>query len=376
MKKKTIRLKRKKGPYRSDIRKFSIEGVGIDNYFEVKVYEKEKLVDTIIEKRKLPEKVKPPHIVPAPAADAKLLLIDHDNPFWMLQSKVKRDITCWVVHTEEGETTLYDAVTGEKVGEGVPAPTEKATAISGYHKPNRPDPWRNYRVNAANWFNHWGFKTWRVFAPSKAYVGMAISNSEYKYHYALAHSGRTGSTRFQVRKNEFVYASDIYGWMGEGGGSPTDRTPAPGGRPPMWFAFLGHCAGMVNTGRGTLSDAFRKGSLTNTVTIGYYNAHTNPDGWAQSLNWQQSLFSKVNTGCTWKTAFDYANVCYPVCKSMVRFVGDVNMKIRPEEGGGDNGGGGSGGGDDGSSSGGPSGRGGSGGGGSGGGGSGGGPRRR
>ena len=334
---KEIKEKGKAGRYRSEVKKASIEGIEIDNYFERKIYEEGELVETITEKRKLPEKVKPPHIVPPPVAEAKLLLIDHKNPFWKLSPEVKRDITCWVVHTEKGETFVYDVVTGKKVGEGIPAPTDKAISLSGYHEPSWPDPWVGYRENAAYWFNHWGFSTWSIFAPSKASLGTAISNGEYKNYYALAHGS---STSFQSQKGIWVTASNISGWMGGsggdgGGGGPPVRdggSPEPGGRPPMWFAFIGHCTGMVGTGSGTFSHAFRRGQLVNTVTMGWYNAHTNPDGWAQSLNWQKKLFSKMNTGVTWKNAYNYANAVYPECVSMVRFVGDINMKLRPEGG--------------------------------------------
>lgn len=309
---KEISKKGKAGRFSSEIKKATIDGIEIDNYSERKIYEDGKLIETIAERRKLPEKVRPPFIVPPPVAEAKLLFIDHKNPFWILSPEVKRDITCWVRHTDKGETILYDVVTGKEIGKGVPAPTDKATAISGYHQSDWPDPWKNYRANAAYWFDQWGFSVWNTFAPTKSYVGMAISNSEYKCHYALAHGS---STRFKVRNNEYVYASDVSSWMG--------------GRSPMWFAFLGHCQGMVGTSSGTFSYAFRKGQMTNTVTIGYYNAHTNPDGWASSLNWQKKLFAKMNTGVTWKTAFDYASVVYPECLSMMRFVGDTNMKLRP-----------------------------------------------
>ena len=368
------------GIYSSEIKTITIDGIDIDNASKRTIYENGKKVEVIKEYRKLPEKVKPPKIVLAPTPAAELTLIDVKNPFWHLKDKVTRDITCWVVQTDKGETILYDAVTGDKVGEGVPPPTDKATSISGYHQSDWPDPWKKYRANAAYWFNRWGFTVWNTFAPSKSYVGMAISNREYKYHYALAHGS---SNRFQVRSNEYVYASDVSGWMGGSGGGR--RPPAPS-RPAMWFTFLGHCGGMVNTGRGSLSYAFRKGQLTNTVTIGYYNAHLNASAWAKALPWQKKLFSKMNTGVTWKAAFDYANVCYPVASPIMRFLGDTSMKLRPiEDDGGDDGddeGDGNGdnnGGNGGGSSGGPRGRGGGSSGGSdgnGGGGSGGGPRGR
>ena len=333
MKDKTIKSKGKAGHHRSDIRKFSVEEIEIDNYFERKIYykkyffSKKKLIETIAEKRILPDKVKPPKIVPSPAPKAKLLLIDHTNPFWKLSPDLQRDITCWVAHTVKGETFLYDAVTGKKVGEGIPPPTERAISLSGFHKEDWQDPWINYRKNAAYWFTNWGFSTWSAFAPSKSDHGAAIRNGEYNYRYAIAHGNQY---RFQTRKNLWITASDISKWMSGGGGGPPVERP-DSGRAPMWFAFLGHCWGMVSTGSGTLSYAFRKGQLKDTVTIGYYKAEES-SGWKYSLYWQKKLFSKVNTGVTWKEAYDYAVTCYPECKSMVRFVGDENMKIKPEGG--------------------------------------------
>jgi hypothetical protein len=96
----------------------------------------------------------------------------------------------------------------------------------------------------------------------------------------------------------------------------------------MEFAFLGHCGGMDSTGEGTLSYAFRKGSMTDTVTIGYTNMSTHGEYcWPNSLNWQKKLFEKVDTGVTWKEAFDYAQACYPECEGILKFVGDESLTL-------------------------------------------------
>ena len=331
MKKKTIRLKRKKGPYRSDIRKFSIEGVGIDNYFEVKVYEKEKLVDTIIEKRKLPEKVKPPHVVPPPAEGAELVLIDHKDPFWTFKEEEKRDKTYWVARNDKGETRLIDAVTGKEAGRGVPPPSDRGTAISGYCAGYN-DPWKGYRANAASYFNRWGYGAWNVYAPSKAGVGAKIRNKDYKMWYCLAHGD---SNRFQLSGRTYVYASDIRSYMaggqgsGGGGGGPGHRpapndVPAPGGRPPFQFSFLGQCGAFTSMSSKTIHSAFRRGATTKTCAIGYYNAHLSA-GWRYSLKWQKKLFLTVNSGYSFYTAFTRANAAYPACRDMTRFVGDKSV---------------------------------------------------
>ena len=330
MKEKTIRLKRKKGPYRSDIRKFSIEGVGIDNYFEVKVYEKEKLVDTIIEKRKLPEKVKPPHVVPPPAEGAELVLIDHKDPFWTFKEEEKRDKTYWVARNDKGETRLIDAVTGKEAGRGVPPPSDRGTAISGYCAGYN-DPWKAYRANAASYFNRWGYTAWNVYAPGKPSVGAAVRNKNYKMWYCLAHGD---SNRFQLSSRTYVYASDIRSYMsggqGSGGGDggpihrPTPDVPAPGGRPPFQFSFLGQCGAFTSMSSSTIHSAFRRGATAKTCAIGYYNAHLSA-GWRYSLKWQKKLFLTVNSGYSFYTAFQRANAAYPACRDMTRFVGDTTV---------------------------------------------------
>lgn len=313
---KVIKKEGKAGHYRSKVLKFSKEGIEIDNYSERKIYYKRQfysrrqLIETIKEKRVLPEKVMPPRIVRMPVPKAKLLLIDHKNPFWKLDPKVKRDITCWVVHTSDGKTLLYDAVTGKKVGEGIPAPTDKAISLSGFHEDSWPDPWSQYRENALYWYNKWGFSTWNVFAPPFNQHSIYIQDNLCKFRYALAHGG---SFSFCTCKELWVTASNIASWMVN--------------RDKMTFAFLGHCGGMCNTGSGTLSYAFRKGSLSSTVTIGYCGMESDLVCWANSLNWQKKLFEKADTGVTWKDAFDYALACYPECSATIRFVGDETLTL-------------------------------------------------
>lgn len=297
------------GDYTSEVIKYTKGGVEIGNYATRKIYRNGKLIETIENKRALPAQVRPAQVVPAPGPKAKLVLIDHTNPFWKLDSTVKQDITCWVVHTDDGRTYLYDAVTGEKVGEGIPAPTDKAISLSGYAE-GFDDPWAGFREMATLWFNTWGFSTWNVYAPPYGVHSAHIQDPSCTYRYALAHGG---STNFQTQQNQYIYAPDIASWL-------TNRDK-------MTFAFLGHCGGMCSTGPGTLSNAFRKGSLTNTVTIGYCGMGSDPVCWGQAYNWQGKLFSKVNEGVTWKSAYDYALACYPECANTMRFVGDETLSL-------------------------------------------------
>ena len=298
------------GDYTSEILKYTKGGVEIDNYATRRIYYKGNLIETIENKRALPAQVRPRNIVPAPGTDARLVLIDIKNPFWTFDATVKRDITCWVVHTDDGETVLYDAVTGKKVGQGIPAPTDKAIALSGFHEYSWPDPWVGFRENGAYWYNKWGFSTWNVFAPPYGSHSAYIQDNTCTFRYALAHGA---STYFQTQKNQYIYATDIASWM-------TNRDK-------MTFAYLGHCGGMCDTGSGTLSYAFRKGSTTDTVTIGFCDMEHDADCWEKAYSWQGKLFTKVDTGVTWKEGYDYALACYPECVGTIRFVGDESLTL-------------------------------------------------
>ena len=318
------------GDFISEIKTIAIDGVSIDNAARRTIRENGEVVEVIKEYRKLPGEVKPPHVVDTPTPHAKLVLIDSKDEFWVLDKKVDRDITVWLVPEEDGKTKVVDAVTGETVGHGTPPPVNNATAISGYCAGYN-DPWKAYRANAASYFNRWGYAAWNVYAPSKSSVGAAVRNKDYKMWYCLAHGD---SNRFQLSSRTYVYASDIRSYMAGGQGSsggsgeplirPTPDVPAPGGRPPFQFSFLGQCGAFTSMNSRTIHSAFRRGATTKTCAIGYYNAHLSA-GWRYSLKWQKKLFLTVNSGYSFYTAFTRANAAYPACRDMTRFVGDTTV---------------------------------------------------
>jgi hypothetical protein len=128
--------------------------------------------------------------------------------------------------------------------------------------------------------------------------------------YELAHGA---STYFQAHQpGIYYYASDVEDAMVN--------------REKMRFAFIGSCEGMTNTDEGTFSHAFRKGAITETVTIGYSGMGSCP-GWSVSLEWQDTMFYAMDSGYTIREAFDYANGQYPTIADCVVFVGDSDMHI-------------------------------------------------
>ena len=95
----------------------------------------------------------------------------------------------------------------------------------------------------------------------------------------------------------------------------------------MKFAFIGSCEGMTNTGSGTFSYEFRKGQMTDTVTVGFDHMQ-NSGGMAYLHDWQGMMFTLMDQGVNIKESFDLASAEYPVIAAVVKFVGDENLKIR------------------------------------------------
>ena len=104
-------------------------------------------------------------------------------------------------------------------------------------------------------------------------------------------------------------------------------------REKMVFSFIGSCEGMTHTDEGTFSYEFRKGTIDDTVTVGYSGMGTCP-GWSVSLPWQNFMFYVMDSNFTIYEAFNLACAQYPTIADCVVFVGDPTLKII-ERGGND-----------------------------------------
>ena len=136
-----------------------------------------------------------------------------------------------------------------------------------------------------------------------------MSDSNVHYFYELAHGDEY---YFQAdSEGSYYYASNLNNDMSN--------------RQPITFAFLGSCHGMTGTGPGTFSYEFRKGGLTDTVTVGFDHMETCP-GWEFGWYWQESLFENMSKGLTIRESFDSATSRYPTIEPAVVFVGDNTIK--------------------------------------------------
>ncbi|GAI17879.1 unnamed protein product, partial [marine sediment metagenome] len=224
----------------------------------------------------------------------------------------KRPITCWVTHNKEtGEWAVIDGVTEKVIGYGVPVPSE-GLSVSGFHKVGYEDPWKNFRENADYWFKKFDLETESLSFPAKTLLQNRIETNRVPFFYVLAHGAHT---QFTLGNEIHVQVEDIMTWMKN--------------RKKMVFAFVGHCQGMYHVGDRSFSGAYRKGSMEDTVSVGYIGMG-NCKGWPDAIPWQHKMFSFIKQGQTFKNAFDMATALYPRIESGVRFVGDEKLKLGGE----------------------------------------------
>ena len=220
-------------------------------------------------------------------------------------------VACWEVRHIDGTTIVYN-VKEDMIGHGIPAP-ETGYALSGYDE-QYGNPWNDFKDNAFYWFSKWGIYTAGSPTPSPEKISGHVKDSDLRYFYELAHGG---PDRFQAdASGSYYYASNSDGY------NVRDDMKNKG---PITFAFIGSCEGMTKTGYGTFSYEFRKGKMTNTVTVGYDHMESCP-GWEYALEWQDHMFKRMDRGWTIKRSFDSATAYYPSIESGVAFKGDTNLE--------------------------------------------------
>ena len=252
----------------------------------------------------------------------KLYIISPDSDVFPLEPTPKNP--CWVVRSVlDGDMviTIIDAMTGEHLGYGVPPPQFSGFSFSGPQYANDCSwTWKHWYQNAQDWFEIMGYPTESVEYPTKGKVQSHIQSNETAMFYEVAHGDSTVFTS-ECSPTGYVTASDIGSWIAD--------------YPKMPFSFLGSCNGMCNTGAGTISYEFRKGSLSDTASVGYCGMSEEScwDCWIFSLDWQDAFFRYLNEGHTVKEAYVKAIEDYPMCAPSqgpcMRFAGDEDFAVVP-----------------------------------------------
>ena len=231
------------------------------------------------------------------------------NPCWMVRS-----VSQGRVHLD-----LVDAVTGKPLGEGVPPPAAGFSLTGPIYFNPCDAAWYAWAESAEYWFEVLGYPTDRIVWPTEEQVAAYVQSDEHPLFYELAHGGSSGFTSGCVdgQTGEETSAGEIELWLMNSY--------------KKLFAFIGSCDGLCNTGNGSLSYEFRKGSTEYTATVGYCGMSTEACAtcWIYSLSWQDQLFHYVSLGYRFKDAFDQANADYPTCaiNECMRFAGDESFAL-------------------------------------------------
>jgi hypothetical protein len=234
------------------------------------------------------------------------------------------DNPCWVVRSIDGDrmvVTVIDAVEGKVLGNGVPPPYTAFSLTGPWYFNPCSGGWSAWYQNAQYWFDTMGYQTEAVFWPTENKIRSHVQSHQTAMFYELAHGSSdifsSGCIGGEDEENTTAY--EIYTWMF--------------GYAKMPFTFLGSCGGMCETGAGSFSFQFRKGSNQNAIAVGYCGmaeAYCS-SCWGVSVDWQDALFGYMNQGWTVKAAFDQANADYPVCPAgdCMRFSGDESFAVVP-----------------------------------------------
>jgi hypothetical protein len=231
---------------------------------------------------------------------------------------------CWVVASADEAkgliTTVIDALEGKILGYGI-TPPYTAFSLSG---PQEQNPcsgvWTIWYENAQEWFDVMGYSTETAEWPTEEEVQSHIQSKSTAMFYELAHGdSNCFASGCDNGSYEITWADEIEDWIS--------------GYTKMPFTFLGSCEGMCETGDGTLSYEFRKGSTEDTVTVGYCHMDVAPCltecWWEDAFDWQDTLFECMSDGDTVKDAFDIADSNFPDCgnNECMRFAGDEDFRV-------------------------------------------------
>jgi hypothetical protein len=229
----------------------------------------------------------------------------------------------WSIDGDRKILTVIDAMTGDKLGYGIPPPYEGLSIHGPDHDPpdgdgcDNDDPlWDDHAQNAHDWFETMGYNTQKIGSATGAQVQSHIQSDTTVMFYELDHGN---STSFKNRCEDDILSTEIETWIAD--------------HASMGFAFIGSCLGMCDTGEDTFTEEFRKSSDEDTVVVGYCGMSwvQCDDCWGDAIDWQTELFNRMNNGYSVGSAYFFANLAFPDCTdgghNCMRIAGDTGLRF-------------------------------------------------
>jgi hypothetical protein len=254
-------------------------------------------------------------------------------PLYSLSGAVEYPLVCWEVRYADGSTVVYD-LDGNRIGHGmIAAPLSEGYLASGTDpNPFYEGAWILARNNANYWYSRWTDSTTSVYNPdpNTDSISPYVSDPDTLFHYAIGHGNHKSYsglkkncvgepyyvTYYTTRPDQYPGAPDAYDDMQNRG--------------RMHFALMVHCDSMTQTGHGSFSHAFRKGSYSGTVTVGFTGLGE-ASLWENLgvFYWQDTMLEYMDEGYKIKEAFDRANIEWDLVAPYARFAGDTMQKVVP-----------------------------------------------
>lgn len=258
------------------------------------------------------------------------------SPLYDFIEAVEYPLVCWEVRYPDGSTVMYD-LNGTQIGHAmITAPSAKGYLASGtdiqWRRHITEPAWLIAGYNANYWYSRWTDSTTGVYNPdpNTSPISPYVSDPDTLFYYAIGH----GSYRIYSGYEKDDEGNDVpvYYYTTEPQSYPGAPNPYDDmeDRGPMHFALMVHCDSMKETGQGSFSHAFRKGSWSGTVTVGFKGLQ---EAWPWEnlavFYWQDTMLEYMDEGDRIKQAFDKATNEWDLVAPYAVFAGDTMQKVVP-----------------------------------------------
>jgi len=195
--------------------------------------------------------------------------------------------------------------------------TEEALIFTGpiYDDPCF-DGWYIFVDNVEHWLGQMGYSVFRpADYPNESVIEPYIGNNVTAILYEHCHGD---SDYFWNSCDDMTYDEEIVTWLK--------------GYSKMPFMFLANCGGLCETGPGTIVHAFTKGSLSDTVVVGYCGMSESRCSECATYRclWENQFFQRLSEGYTVEEAYNNCNDTYPFCEDCILYYGDGDTRLVPK----------------------------------------------
>ena len=258
------------------------------------------------------------------------------SPLYEFIEAVEYPLVCWEVRYPDGSTVMYD-LNGTQIGHAmITAPSAKGYLASGtdieWRRYITEPAWLIAGYNANYWYSRWTDSTTGVYNPdpNTSPISPYVSDPDTLFYYAIGHGSHRSYSGYEEDDEGNDLVLRYYTTQPDVFGDVPNLYDDMQNRGPMHFALMVHCDSMKETGQGSFSHAFRKGSWSGTVTVGFKGLQdASVLANLSVLYWQDTMLEYMDEGDRIKEAFDEATSEWDLVAPYAVFAGDTMQKVVP-----------------------------------------------